>query len=303
MHEIKILHNLKIISSKVIILFIIVSLCSFFSPAIKSAQRNSTTSITGKVKTKRRVIRYRHRRRHPRRHYNPAKTRLQAIAMIRTSEKLSDLAGLEPMLNGAPTNIDDDTVEEIPDEVVDYTNINNIDNNTSDTLSEKYDINTFKTLWLSYVDDGKSDDYTDGGINKKDLISAIMDWLGTPYKFGGITRRAIDCSAFTRSIYSEVCGMNLPRTARFQIHLGEKISRSELEFGDLIFFHTYSYRFASHVGIYLGDGLFAHASSTYGVTVSSLNARYYTAHFIGGRRLYLNNTDHYVNNDDNRVSE
>ncbi len=301
MREIKLLHDLKIISSKVIILFIIISLSSFYSPSVNSAQRNTTTSITGKIKTKKRILRYRpRRRRHRRRHYNPVKTRLQAIAMIRTSEKLSDLAGLEPILNGVPSNIDAETEEEIPDEVIDYS-IDNVDE--TDTLVEHYDINTFKTLWLSYVDDGKSDDFTDGGINKKDLISAIINWLGTPYKFGGQTHVAIDCSAWTRAIYSEVCGMNLPRTARYQIHLGEKVSRAELEFGDMIFFHTYSYRFASHVGIYLGDGLFAHASSTYGVTVSSLNAHYYTSHFIGGRRLYLNDTDRYVNNIDNNSSE
>ena len=297
MREIKILHNLKIISSKIIILFIIASLSFFYSPNVKSAQRNATSSITGKVKTKKRIIRYkRRRRRHKRRHYNPVQTKLKAISLLRTSEKLSELAGLEPILDKTLTNIDDDTIEEIPDEVIDYTNVDN-DENIADSISERYDINTFKTLWLSYVDDGKSDDYTDGGINKKDLINDIMDWLGTPYKFGGMSRKAIDCSAWTRAIFSEVCGLNLPRTARYQIHLGEKVSRRELQFGDLIFFHTYCYRFASHVGIYLGDGLFAHASSTYGVTISSLNAHYYASHFIGGRRLYLNNTDKYVNID------
>jgi len=77
----------------------------------------------------------------------------------------------------------------------------------------------------------------------------------------------------------------LPRTAREQILVGRNVKRNELDFGDLVFFHTYSRKFASHVGIYLGDNLFAHASSVMGVTISSLNSTYYNNRYIGGRRL------------------
>jgi lipoprotein Spr len=77
----------------------------------------------------------------------------------------------------------------------------------------------------------------------------------------------------------------LPRTAREQALVGEKIVRKDLEFGDLVFFHTYTKKFVSHVGIYLGDDLFAHASSLLGVTISSLNSTYYNNRYVAGRRL------------------
>ena len=116
-------------------------------------------------------------------------------------------------------------------------------------------------------------------------MDAIMDWLGTPYHFGGSNNRGIDCSAFVLTIFDYSAHISLPRTAREQFTVGMKIKKSELEFGDLVFFHTYSRSFASHVGIYLGDNLFAHSSSRYGVTVSSLESTFYNKRFIGGRRL------------------
>jgi cell wall-associated NlpC family hydrolase len=67
--------------------------------------------------------------------------------------------------------------------------------------------------------------------------------------------------------------------------VGQRVSRENLEFGDLVFFHTYSRKFVSHVGIYLSDNLFAHASSRLGVTISSLNSTYYNTRYVAGRRL------------------
>ena len=117
------------------------------------------------------------------------------------------------------------------------------------------------------------------------LIATAMQYIGTPYVFGGNSLYyGIDCSAYTQQIYAQV-GINLPRTADVQYEVGTPISRSELLPGDEVFFTTYTYG-ASHCGIYLGDGNFIHASSSRGVTISSLNDHYYSTHYIGARRMF-----------------
>ena len=117
------------------------------------------------------------------------------------------------------------------------------------------------------------------------LISTAMQYIGTPYVFGGNSLHyGIDCSAFTQQIYGAV-GIKLPRTADYQYEVGTPISRTELLPGDEVFFTTYTYG-ASHCGIYLGDDKFIHASSSRGVTISSLNDRYYSTHYIGARRRF-----------------
>ena len=117
------------------------------------------------------------------------------------------------------------------------------------------------------------------------LISIAMQYIGTPYVFGGNSLYyGIDCSAYTQQIYAQI-GVNLPRTADYQYEVGTPISRAELMPGDEVFFTTYTYG-ASHCGIYLGDSNFIHASSTRGVTISSLNESYYNARYIGARRMF-----------------
>lgn len=147
------------------------------------------------------------------------------------------------------------------------------------------DVDNFRTLWLSYVDD-EGDNLTWAGIEKAQILDVIMDWLGTRYHYGGTVRSGIDCSAFTRMIYNTVATVELPRTAATQYTVGAPISKNaELQFGDLVFFNTRRRTYVSHVGIYLGDNLFAHASSRYGVTISSLESTYYAKRLIGARRL------------------
>ncbi len=117
------------------------------------------------------------------------------------------------------------------------------------------------------------------------LISIAMQYMGTPYVFGGNSLYyGIDCSAYTQQIYAQI-GINLPRTADYQYEVGTPISRNELLPGDEVFFTTYTYG-ASHCGIYLGDGNFIHASSSRGVTISSLHESYYNARYIGARRMF-----------------
>ena len=125
---------------------------------------------------------------------------------------------------------------------------------------------------------------TDNGIDMEIAMENLMEWLGTRYLFGGTTKKGIDCSAFTRTMYRSI-GYPLPRTAVAQWDTSEEeVEYDDLQFGDLVFFNTRSAVYVSHVGIYLGNGMFAHASSRNGVTVSSLESNYYSTHFIGARR-------------------
>lgn len=108
--------------------------------------------------------------------------------------------------------------------------------------------------------------------------------LDIPYKFGGSSFMGIDCSAYVQKVYGFL-NTQLPRTAREQFRVGEAVDKDELSVGDLVFFRTYA-SFPSHVGIYLGDNLFIHASSRdKKVTINSLNAPYYLKRFIGAKRI------------------
>ncbi|MBI5639270.1 MAG: LysM peptidoglycan-binding domain-containing protein [Nitrospirae bacterium] len=116
------------------------------------------------------------------------------------------------------------------------------------------------------------------------LITFAKKLVNIPYKFGGNSILGIDCSAYVKKVYG-LLGVQLPRTAREQFHEGEAIDRDELSIGDLVFFRTYA-SFPSHVGIYLGNNLFIHASSKgKKVTIDSLETPYYLKRFIGGKRL------------------
>lgn len=126
----------------------------------------------------------------------------------------------------------------------------------------------------------------DFGTSKEKMLMEIIRWLNTPYKYGGNTRHGIDCSAFTQTVFKNSLNVSLLRSAREQFTQGEDIGDSEsLKFGDLVFFNTRRRVRPGHVGIYLGDNIFAHSSSKLGVIVSSLDEDYYNKRFMGGRRI------------------
>lgn len=120
-------------------------------------------------------------------------------------------------------------------------------------------------------------------VRDKVLIE-VLSLIGTPYAYGGNDSDGIDCSRFSCQIYENSFGIKLPRSTEEQYQRGKNISLSELHFGDLIFFNTTG-RSPSHVGIYLGDDLFAHASRSFGVTISSMQSTYYKKRYIGARRV------------------
>ena len=115
-------------------------------------------------------------------------------------------------------------------------------------------------------------------------MDVILGYLGTPYQYGGDSRSGIDCSAFTGAVYQQSVNLKLPRTAADQAKRGKEVSRDELKFGDLMFFNTTGAN-TSHVGIYIGDDLFAHASEAFGVTISSIESSYYKKRYTEARRI------------------
>jgi lipoprotein Spr len=115
-------------------------------------------------------------------------------------------------------------------------------------------------------------------IQNVNLYSGIDEWMGTRYRLGGSTKDGIDCSALVQILYVTQYGTNLPRTAREQYEATQRISRTDLKEGDLVFFNTTGG--VSHVGIYLQNNKFVHASSS-GVTISDLFDPYWEKRFIG----------------------
>src|ERR1700709_1406034 len=115
------------------------------------------------------------------------------------------------------------------------------------------------------------------------LFQFVYDWVGTPYHFGGDSKKGIDCSAFTKELYSKVFNLTIKRNSRDIFSMVSPVRRDELQEGDLVFFKIHS-RSISHVGIYLGNNRFAHASSK-GVAINTLDDGYYSRYFYKGGRL------------------
>ncbi|MBN8431007.1 C40 family peptidase [Microbulbifer salipaludis] len=112
---------------------------------------------------------------------------------------------------------------------------------------------------------------------------------GIPYRLGGMSRRGIDCSALVYLIYRDHMGIQLPRTTQYQAVAGEAIEQGELRPGDLVFFRTG--RRGRHVGIYIEEGKFLHASVSKGVTISQLTDYYWKSRYWRARRLDLESSN------------
>jgi lipoprotein Spr/probable lipoprotein NlpC len=115
------------------------------------------------------------------------------------------------------------------------------------------------------------------------LEQVYKKYKGTPYKYGGTTSRGFDCSGFVQRTYMDAFKQKLPRTTKAMMKKGKKISKSQLEIGDLVFFHPT--RRYYHVGIYLGNGTFMHASSSRGVIKSKLSLKYWQKSYVTARRV------------------
>ena len=125
-------------------------------------------------------------------------------------------------------------------------------------------------------------EYTGNWINKA-LSKEYAKWDGVPYKYGGTSRKGIDCSSLMQILYRDAFGLQIPRTTKNQAKIGYKIKKNSSREGDLVFFKTgWNTR---HSGIIVEKGKFIHSSTKYGVMISSLNNPYWKSKYWQTRRV------------------
>jgi cell wall-associated NlpC family hydrolase len=116
------------------------------------------------------------------------------------------------------------------------------------------------------------------------FVGTALQYQGVPYRYGGMTSRGIDCSGLVARVL-QTYGIRAPHHAASLYHMGTAVAKEDLQSGDLVFFHT-TRAPIGHVGVFIGDGQFVHASSGGGrVMVSKLSERYYASRFVGARRV------------------
>lgn len=122
------------------------------------------------------------------------------------------------------------------------------------------------------------------GTEDPRLIEGVTSWLGVPYRYGGTNHLGMDCSGFVLAVFKNVYGISLPRSTTDMTQDLKRVSRVRIREGDLVFFRTVG-RKVSHVGIYLGQYKFIHASTSLGVTVSDMREPYYSQRFVRAGRI------------------
>ena len=120
-------------------------------------------------------------------------------------------------------------------------------------------------------------------IRLDSLNKFYRNWQGTPYRYGGLSRQGVDCSGFVFLAYKKLFNYSLPRVTKEQVKTGKKVDLGNLTIGDLVFFKTS--KKVWHVGVYVGDGQFMHASTSVGVTISRLDNQYWAPRYRFSRRI------------------
>ena len=115
-----------------------------------------------------------------------------------------------------------------------------------------------------------------------ELFDFYTQWEGVKYKLGGDSKEGIDCSGFIQKAFKEKFDLSMPRSTVLQSQVGKEIDKSDLEVGDLVFFKTEGY---NHVGIYIENGNFIHASTKNGVTISNLDNSYFSNSYWKAQRI------------------
>jgi hypothetical protein len=155
-----------------------------------------------------------------------------------------------------------------------------IRNQKSEIINPKSEIESFSRLQFKYA---MLLDVDVECLTNVTLYNFINEWYGSHYHMGGNSKDGIDCSGFSCTLLRKVYNVNPPRTAREQYEASDHVSKDNLQEGDLVFFNTFGG--VSHVGVYLANGNFVHASTNYGVIISSLKEGYYKEKFIGAGRI------------------
>ena len=130
---------------------------------------------------------------------------------------------------------------------------------------------------------GKKVDLNNPAVVKNKLYSQYNNWKGVKYRMGGLTKSGIDCSGFVYRTFRSQFGVNIPRTTKLQSSTGKIISKNKLQPGDLVFFKTSTK--VRHVGIYLENNNFLHASTSRGVMISKLDNIYWKSKYWKAHRL------------------
>lgn len=127
------------------------------------------------------------------------------------------------------------------------------------------------------------------------LIGSAMGLLGVAYRYGGTSAATgFDCSGFMQHVFGRAMQISLPRTAAEQSRMGEAVSRSELQPGDMVFFHTHG-RGVSHVGLYIGNGRFIHAPRTgRSIEITNLSNDYWSSRYLSARRVRKNDPSRFL---------
>ncbi len=120
-------------------------------------------------------------------------------------------------------------------------------------------------------------------LTNKKLVDYVHQWYSVPYRIGGTSKEGIDCSAFVQGIAGDAFGVQLPRTAREQAAFCREIEKKDLQEGDLVFFNTTGG--ISHVGLYINNNKFVHASTSMGVVISDLDEPYWQRRFVRAGRM------------------
>jgi lipoprotein Spr/probable lipoprotein NlpC len=123
------------------------------------------------------------------------------------------------------------------------------------------------------------------GSENLELLAAIESWMGTPYRYGGCTRFGVDCSCLVKSLYEEVFDMDLVRTSRDMFDTLPPVAPEEIREGDILIFRARRGRRIGHVGLYLKDGKFVHASRRHGVAIAEMENAYFRKRFVAARRV------------------
>jgi lipoprotein Spr len=141
--------------------------------------------------------------------------------------------------------------------------------------------NTIKTLKAEYA---VKLGVKESDIVNEDLYKFIKEWYGTPYKYAGKDKSGIDCSGLTSTLYLKVFKKNISSNTKALVGEVKKISESDLKEGDLVFFNTNG-KSISHVGVYLQNHKFVHASTKKGVMVSDMNEPYFKQTYVSSGRV------------------
>jgi len=131
---------------------------------------------------------------------------------------------------------------------------------------------------------GKTSDYSDAQGIEKQIRDEYRQWKGTRHRLGGTGQRGIDCSGFVRAVYRDAFNMALPRTTKEQVKQGIPVKRHQLQAGDLVFFKPPGY--PRHVGIFLRERAFVHASKRKGVIISQIDQHYWGKYYWTARRIF-----------------